>query len=428
MKKIRVKTSKPNQNGVVTLYFVYGNYRYSSHVTCHQEHLTLSAPDKVVISPEENDSFAKNAEFNSMLAKLQLEIKYRKPDEKDFYPLCLNLFEPERAMKKKSTRFQDVISDKIAELTKPNTIYTYKLTARHVCEFDPDCKLDTMDARWLDRFEASLAALGFNTNGIGLHMRNIRSVFNYARKKDLTTNYPFAQYKIRSSKTRKRSLSIEQLRELHDYPCHEYQKRYRDIFLLMVYLRGINPVDLFTATPDMIVNDRLEYNRTKTGAFISVKIEPEAQAIIDQYRGTSRLLNVVEGVEWRTFNQHMERELKKIGPTTYGKRGKVLEIRPICPDLTPYWSRHTWASLAAECDASKETIAQGLSHAWANVTDTYINFSRRKVDEANRNVIDYINGDYKTSRQLQEENLRLQEQLRLLLERLESTEPKSEKS
>lgn len=418
MKRIRIKPSSPNQYGIVTLYFVYGNYRYSSHVTCYSENLQLLPPNKAVILPDEDDSFAKNAELNSMLSKLQLEIRYRNPDDKDFYQLCLSLFEPERIRRKKSTLFSDVMADKISELTKPNTIFTYQLTARHVHDFDPKCKLDTMDTLWLERFESYLASNGKNTNGIGLHMRNIRSVFNYARKKELTTCYPFAQYKIRTAKTRKRSLSVSILRELKDFPCADYQERYRDIFLLMVYLRGINPVDLFTATPDMIINGRLEYNRTKTGAPISVKIEPEAQAIIDKYKGTTRLLNVVEGVEWRTFNQHMERELKKIGPTIVGKRGKVLDIHPICPDLTPYWSRHTWASLAAECDASKETIAQGLSHAWANVTDTYINFSRCKVDETNRNVIDYINGSYKTSRQLQEENLRLQEQLRELLERL----------
>ena len=50
------------------------------------------------------------------------------------------------------------------------------------------------------------------------------------------------------------------------------------------------------------------------------------------------------------------------------------------------------------------------------------------IVDGNRNVIDYINDAYKTSRQLQEENLRLQEQLRLLLERLGSAETQTEKN
>ena len=45
--------------------------------------------------------------------------------------------------------------------------------------------------------------------------------------------------------------------------------------------------------------------------------------------------------------------------------------------MTTYTLRHTWA-----------TIAAALGHAQnATVTDIYIDFNRKKVDEANRKVI-----------------------------------------
>lgn len=58
-----------------------------------------------------------------------------------------------------------------------------------------------------------------------------------------------------------------------------------------------------------------------------------------------------------------------------------------------YISRHTWATVAAELDVPKEVIAHALGHSWANstTTDIYIHFDMRKVDKANRKVIDYVN-------------------------------------
>ena len=46
--------------------------------------------------------------------------------------------------------------------------------------------------------------------------------------------------------------------------------------------------------------------------------------------------------------------------------------------------------LAAEIDTPKETIAEALGHSVATVTDIYIKFNRRKIDEANRRVIDLL--------------------------------------
>jgi integrase len=59
--------------------------------------------------------------------------------------------------------------------------------------------------------------------------------------------------------------------------------------------------------------------------------------------------------------------------------------------ITTYTLRHTWATLAAELEIPKETISAALGHAeGSSVTDIYINFNRKKIDAANRKVIDYV--------------------------------------
>lgn len=60
------------------------------------------------------------------------------------------------------------------------------------------------------------------------------------------------------------------------------------------------------------------------------------------------------------------------------------------PELTTYWARYSWATIAAQLDIPKETIAKALGHGSETVTDTYITFDYSKVDKANRAVIDYM--------------------------------------
>ena len=67
-------------------------------------------------------------------------------------------------------------------------------------------------------------------------------------------------------------------------------------------------------------------------------------------------------------------------------------FEPIVPGLTTYWARHTWATIAASLDVPKETIAHALGHGNDTVTDIYIDFDKRKVDEANRKVLDFVFG------------------------------------
>ena len=63
------------------------------------------------------------------------------------------------------------------------------------------------------------------------------------------------------------------------------------------------------------------------------------------------------------------------------------------PDITAYWSRHTWATIAASLDIPIETISAALGHFYGSPTTAiYIAFDQRKVDDANRRVIDYVNG------------------------------------
>ena len=277
---------------------------------------------------------------------------------------------------------------------KAGTREVYDRTIRTLERYDPEFrsrKLGEIDHRYIASFDGWCSAQGMKVNSISILLRNIRTVFNEARNDGLTANYPFQRYRIRQEPTRKRSLSVEDLRRLAELDIPEDQQRYRDYFFLMIYLIGINTTDLFHAKPEDLKDGRLWYVRDKTGKPYSVKVEPEAMEIIDRYRGKDWLLEPLDHhEEFLSWRSQLNKRLKALGQIT-GKRGKVVEKGPF-PELSTYWARHTWATIAYEIGISVDIIGQALGHSDRShaVTFIYIKPESSKVDEANRKVIDHI--------------------------------------
>lgn len=299
--------------------------------------------------------------------------------------------DPESVPQKKNS-FQSRFLEFAQSRNAPRTRERYIDTLKKIQAFDnTELTFEEVDKKWLMRFEKFLEQTSPSANARAIHLRNIRAVFNDAIDDEVTMCYPFRKFKIKTQPTRKRSLTVEQLRTLHDYPCEDYQTIYRDMFMLMFYLCGINAVDLFNARPDAVCNGRLEYVRAKTRKAYSIKITPEAMEIIDRYRGKDYLLNVMDNRgNYVDFLHRMDKAMKQIGPCERHGLGGKKTRHPLFPGLSQYWCRHTWATIAAELDIPKETIAAGLGHGGNTVTDIYIRFDLRKVDEANRKIIDYV--------------------------------------
>ena len=281
--------------------------------------------------------------------------------------------------------------------TAPGTRRIYGETIRRMRDFDPQLATRTfedIDLKWLRDFDRFLARTSPSANARAIKFRNIRAVFNEALDDEVTSAYPFRKFKIKHEQTRKRSLTPDQLRLLITTEVEPYLQKYRDMFVLMFCLCGINAVDLLNASPGQVRDGRLEYRRAKTGRLYSVKIEPEAVELIERYRGTRWLLNVRDTYpDYLEFLRHMNRELKHIGPYTREGRGGKKVYQPLFPDISQYWCRHTWATIAAGLDIPKETIAAALGHSIGNpTTSIYIDFNQAKVDEANRRVLDFVFG------------------------------------
>jgi integrase len=114
--------------------------------------------------------------------------------------------------------------------------------------------------------------------------------------------------------------------------------------------------------------------------------------ILAKYTNKDGHIDILRTVKsHHSLMQQTNRALRKLGDVKRVGFGGRKVFSPMFPNLTTYWARHTWATIAAELDIPNETIAAALGHNYGNrTTAIYINFNQKKVDEANRKVIDYV--------------------------------------
>lgn len=281
-------------------------------------------------------------------------------------------------------------------------------------------KYDNITLSWLKCFNDFLAKTSPSPNARSITLRCVRHVMLYAFNHEYTTNYPFKLYSIKRTETQKRSLTVEDLRDFFNYPAEPHLVYFQDIFKLIFYLIGINTADLCNL--DRISpKGRIEYDRAKTHRHYSILIEPEAQIIIDRYKGKKKLLNCLDRYKnSQDFMEQTNKHLKEVGPFEWGVSDKrnhlpIKILNPLQPKITTYWARHTWATIASDLDIPKEVISEALGHSMGSrVTAVYINFDLAKVDIANRLVLDWVlYGKYTSWYQAMEDYRKRREQERI---------------
>lgn len=276
---------------------------------------------------------------------------------------------------------------------KKSTCEIYLQTLKRIVAYaGEDLAFEDITYSWLIDFEQYMQRQGLSQNTQDIQFRNIRAAYKDMMQREVipASSYPFDKFKHRQVTVEIDTLSVEQLIEFRDYPCEPHQQLYVDLFMLMFYLHGINIGDLLLLKPTDFRKGRIEFDRQKTGRHYSIKVEPEALEIINKYRGSQYLINVLDKwSEYRSFSSKMNTCLKQIGEVQVLKYGRKERI-PFCPGLTTYWARRSFATIAyTDAGIPVDVIGQMLGHQTKNqVTWRYIKTSQKTIDDANRKVLD----------------------------------------
>lgn len=258
------------------------------------------------------------------------------------------------------------------ERTKTHNISAIKL----IEEYHNNIRIEEINKSFLDEFIKKMQKK-YSSNYIRQLIVIYRAVYNFAINKGYANinDYPFRGLKQPQRTVAHRALTIEQLRELKDMNLDNSLSFARDWFMLSFYLCGMNFPDIAHLDESMIKRGEIITFRRKTNQPIRMQIQKEAMVIFERYKDRILIKDKAYCVT-----------LLRVKLQTIAKLSKTLPH-----NLSPYFARHSWATIASFLEIPEKTIGMALAHANTTITSGYINFDHKKIDEANRRVIDYLN-------------------------------------
>jgi len=261
---------------------------------------------------------------------------------------------------------------------------------------DRDIPLTHITYQWLKKYEAwylsrKIRGRRNTLNGLSVHLRTLRALFNRAIKRKLVSRdaYPFRDYQIKKSSTRKRAISRADIARIETFePQTDRHRRAKDYFLMSFYLMGASFVDLAFLRVSDIQNGRISYERKKTGRLHSIKIMPPLQQLLDRYLpGKAKddfMLDVIRSEEVDQQYVNIRDELRRYN-RSLKEIGELCGIEKV---LTSYVARHSFATIAKYKGVPVEVISETLGHADVKTTQIYLEqFDKETLDDYHELII-----------------------------------------
>ena len=284
----------------------------------------------------------------------------------------------------------------LEEEGRMGTAHVYRSTLNRVLDFMGGASVAFADVTslWLKAFQSYLLGRGLHWNTISTYMRMLRAVYFRAVDSGVA---PFRArlFKCVYTGTRvtvKRAVNERLLRRLDVLRIASGGRleKSRMLFLLLFMLRGIPFVDIAYLRKCDLRDDVLLYRRHKTGAWLSVKVEPRAMRLIEQLKNTDPCspylfpyINKVDASAYRQYQNALRRfnaDLKRLS--------RMVEAD--C-SLSSYSARHSWATIANYCNYQQELISNAMGHSSVKVTETYFKpHTDERIGRMNREIISHV--------------------------------------
>lgn len=233
---------------------------------------------------------------------------------------------------------------------------------------------------FLNKYEVFLRSRGGSDGGIGVRMRAIRALYNFAIERKVIKQhlYPFKSYKVSKLKGKriKKALSIGEVKKIISLDLEKYPllTNSRNYFVFSFYTRGMNFADMMKLEWSAISDDKIFYTRSKTKGNFMVKILPPVREILDFYKtyslGTKYVFPILLK-ENLTPSQLQNRKHKTL--QRYNKDLK--EIAKICginKNISSYVARHSFANCLKQKGVATDIISESMGHQNLAVTQAYL--------------------------------------------------------
>ena len=215
---------------------------------------------------------------------------------------------------------------------------------------------------------------GYAIDTVRHHLAILKKICRLAYKKGYSEKCHFQYFTLpKQSERTPRALSRESFEKIRDVEIPPYRKTHilaRDLFLFACYT-GVSYADVVSITDENLYTDDngalwLKYRRKKNEHRASVKLLPEAIALINKYHSEDRE-TLFPLLRWSNLRRHMK---------------ALAALAGIKDDLCYHQARHSFASLITlEAGVPIETISRMLGHSDISTTQVYARVSPKKLFE-----------------------------------------------
>jgi len=291
------------------------------------------------------------------------------------------------------------------------TLESYKNSLGSILDFAKYKKLNPDKLRLLDitptflkEYENFMLNNGKSLTTVGIYLRALRSVFNKAITNDKTLKdyYPFGKHKyvIPAPRKTKKALTKSELKLLFEAtPQTPEQEKARDFWFFSYVCNGMNIKDIALLKYKDIDNDTLTFYRAKTINStrsnltpISIPLNDFTKKIIQKYgkqyyTPETLVFDILKGTETpqeahnkiknftRYVNQHVKKLAQNIGITS---------------EISTYWARHSFATIAIREGATIELISEALGHTDIKTTQNYFDgFTSEVKKELSKKLLEF---------------------------------------
>ncbi|RZJ86455.1 MAG: hypothetical protein EOO20_18260 [Chryseobacterium sp.] len=296
---------------------------------------------------------------------------------------------------RKKVTFQDAVDQELKRLEKKFMSGFYdKVRAIQKQVPDTSIALSDINKKWFDRMIAIFSDLG-NTGGtIQKKIKLIRGLIGRYSENGITKEVK--DVRVATTKSLKVKLSAIELSRIEELtlPTGEQIEAVRDLFLLQIYLRGIRVGDLLQAYAADFKNGRFNYTADKTDKTLTIKLIPQAQAIVDKYSGRYKRLFPFFIWEPNKHGSAFENDRARLKhkescTTIVNKHLKVIAgMCGIDKPLSSHIARHTFARMAIDKINNPMVTMELLGHSSLAVHQSYLNDIRKDdmLDAAADNI------------------------------------------
>jgi len=239
-----------------------------------------------------------------------------------------------------------------------------------------DLKFEEIDYSFLRKLESYHLGIGNELNGLSVYMRGIRSLYNQAIKagKAEISLYPFTDYKIKNTPTRKRALESSYLSKIIALKLPKKHQAYnaRNYFVASYMMYGMNFADMAYLQKNDITHGRIQYRRRKTSKLYDIKISEGLAGIITHYTQQSPKSKYVFPILKRDGAIMQQRDIQWARKNYNENLKTIAEMCGIEQNLTSYVSRHTFATNAMLSEVPVNVISAMLGHSSLKTTEIYL--------------------------------------------------------